>query len=58
MSRRAVRRLLGPPDERGRRSLAWDVGPQRDSLFRIDDEFFEVRFDRRNRFRAASFYQG
>jgi hypothetical protein len=58
MNERQVTRLLGHPDEPGRHVLAWDVGPERDSVFRIDDEYFEVRFDRRGRFRRASFYQG
>jgi hypothetical protein len=58
MTRRQVTRLLGSPDERERHALAWDVGPERDSIFRVDDEFFEVRVDRHGRFRAASFFQG
>jgi hypothetical protein len=58
MDERQVTRLLGHPDERERHVLAWDVGPERDSVFRIDDEYFEVRFDRRGRFRRAIFYQG
>jgi hypothetical protein len=58
MTRREVTRLLGPADEGDPHQLAWDVGPERDSVIRIDDEFFAVRFDRHNRFRAASFFQG
>jgi hypothetical protein len=58
MTRRQVRRLLGSPDERDRRSFSWEVGPERDSFFRIDSEYFEVSFDREGRFRRASFYQG
>jgi hypothetical protein len=58
MTKRQVTRLLGRPDEPGVRALAWEVGPERDSVMRIDSEYFEVRFDRHDRFRAASFYQG
>jgi hypothetical protein len=58
MTMHQVTRLLGRPDERDPDTLAWDVGPERDSVIRIDDEYLEVRFDRQGRFRAASFYQG
>jgi hypothetical protein len=58
MTTHQVTRLLGRPDERDPHALAWDVGPERDSVVRIDDEYFEVRFDRHGRFRAAGFYQG
>jgi hypothetical protein len=58
MTKRQVTRLLGRPHERSAREMAWDVGPERDSVFQIDDEYFDVRFDRHDRFRAASFYQG
>jgi hypothetical protein len=58
MTKRQVRRLLGRPDERDRRSLAWEVGPERASFIRIDSEYFHVSLDREGRFRAASFYQG
>jgi hypothetical protein len=58
MTKHQVTRLLGRPDERGARAFAWDVGPERDSVVRIDAEYSEVRFDRHDWFRAASFYQG
>lgn len=54
--------LLGPPDERilndGVAFLDYIVGPERDSLFQIDPEYFSVEIGRNGRFTKAGFFQG
>jgi hypothetical protein len=56
-----VRALLGRP-ERGadsqRTFMAWEIGPERDSLFPIDGESLFLHFYRNGRFRAASMQSG
>ena len=48
-SRRAALRLLGKPtwreSSRGKRYLAYDVGPERGSFFQVDSEVLLLRFD-------------
>src|SRR3954451_541879 len=57
-----VTRLLGKPEEldrvRGARTADWQVGEERDSFFQVDSEYLTIRFDRRGRFRSATFSQG
>lgn len=56
-----VHALLGRP-ERGadsrRTFMAWEIGPERDSLFSIDGESLFLRFYRNGRFRSASMQSG
>lgn len=54
--------LLGPPSERSRSKgityLDYMIGPERDSVFVIDPEYFSVEIGRDGVFRRAAFYQG
>jgi hypothetical protein len=56
-----VRALLGRP-ERGadsqRTFMAWEIGPERDSLFPIDGESLFLNFGPNGRFRSASMQSG
>jgi hypothetical protein len=57
-----VIRLLGRPQEsdrvRGKRTIYWEAGRERDSFFQLDSEYLTIRFDSKGRFYAASFEQG
>lgn len=54
--------LLGQPDdqsvERGNRTVRWDIGPERDSFFQIDNELLSLTFDPQNQLRSAKIVQG
>jgi hypothetical protein len=55
MSRKAVRRMLGPVDEADRREMSFYLGP--DNL-QMDSEYLSVMFDGRGRAVDAQAYQG
>ncbi len=59
LRRAEVRALLGRADPAGggSRSMMWDVGLERDSLFQVDNEVFLVSFGRDGRVRAVDFFQ-
>jgi hypothetical protein len=56
-----VRALLGRSERRAdsqRTFLAWEIGPERDSLFPIDGEDLTVTFTRQGRVRSAGMQSG
>jgi hypothetical protein len=61
MSHDQVIALLGQPDEqlvdKGKRVLNWDIGPERDSFFQIDDELLVLTFGQDQKLSSAEMVQ-
>jgi hypothetical protein len=57
LSRRKVVALIGTPTDHEKRTVYYAIGPERDSLFVIDDEVLIIHFDRHNLFTKAEFAQ-
>ena len=53
----SIRKLLGKPDEKSTRALAYELGDERDSFFQLDSESLSLQFDRRGVLRSAELTQ-